>query len=151
MCRILVLGRMARSVLEDVVGIDEGSFDPQPGQPLREELGDAAIDIALGHDMVAGLDQRQYRRGDRGHARRKQQCRIGAFEFGDGVFGDGTGGIAVAGVEAVGRSGADLLLQVGDFEGRSLIDRRDERPVLFGEADAAADGLGFLAELMLLH
>src|ERR1017187_7308000 len=60
-------------------------------------------------------------------------------------------GIAVACVEAVGRNGAHLLLQVCDLEGRSLIDRRGERTVLFGQAGAAAYRLGFLTELMLFH
>src|ERR1035441_8575421 len=60
-------------------------------------------------------------------------------------------GIAVARVEAVGGGGAHLLLRVSDLEGRSLIDRRGERPVLFGEAGAAAHRLGFLTKLMLLH
>src|ERR1019366_10122601 len=80
-----------------------------------------------------------------------QQRRIRALQFGNGILGNRIRGIAVARVVAVGRRGAHLLLHVGDFEGRSLIDRRGEWTVLFGEAGAAAYRLGFLTELVLLH
>ena len=147
----LCVGPDRALVLLHVVGVDEGRFDPQLRQPLRKESDHAAINIALRHDMVARLHQRKNRSSDRGHARREQQRRIRAFQFGDGIFGGGIRGIAVARVVDVGRSGAHLLLHVGDFEGRSLIDRRGERAVLLGEAGAAVNSLGFLAELVLFH
>ncbi len=104
-------------MLLHVVGIDERGLYPELRQPLRKEPDHATVNIALRHDMVARLHQRQNRGRDRGHARREQQRHIRAFEFGDGILGGGVRGIAVARVVAVGRSGAHLLLHVGDFEG----------------------------------
>ncbi len=147
----LCVGPDRALVLLHVVGVDERRFDPQLRQTLREESDYAAINVALRHDMVTRLHQRQNRGRDRGHARRKQQRRIRALQFGDGILGGGVGGIAVARVVAVGRSGAHLLLHVGDFESRGLIDRSGERTVFFAEVGTAVHRLGFLAKLMLLH
>ena len=138
-------------VLRNVIGVDERGFDSQFRQPLRQEFDHAAINIALRHDVVSRLYQRQNRSGDRGHARREHERGIRAFEFGDGILGNRVRGIAVARVVAVGGSDAQLLLHVGDFEGRGLINGCGERAVLFVEARAAAYRLGFPAKLMLLH
>jgi len=104
-------------VLLDVVGVDECRLDAQLGQPRRKEPDDSAINIALRHDVVSRLHQRENRSRDRGHTGREQQGGVGAFQFGDGIFDDGIGGIAVTGVEAVGGNDAHLLLHVGGFEG----------------------------------
>src|SRR5208282_6144295 len=138
-------------MLLDVVCVNERCFDPELRQPLRKKLGDSAINIALRHDVIASLRERKKRSGDRGHPRREKQGGVRAFEFSDGLFGDGAGWIAIARVEAVRWGDAQLLLHVGDFKRRSLIDRGGERTVFFGKVGAAADDLGFLAEFMVFH
>ena len=55
-------------VLLDIIGIDKCRFNSKFRQPLRQELSHAAINVALRHDVVASLDQRKKRSGDRGHA-----------------------------------------------------------------------------------
>ena len=49
-------------------GVDERGLNAQLRQPLRQELVSAAIDIALRHDVIASLEQRQDGGRDRAHA-----------------------------------------------------------------------------------
>src|SRR5580698_167489 len=54
--------------LLQVVGVDECRLDSQIRQPGRKKLDYAAVNVTLGHDVVARLYQRKKRSGDRGHA-----------------------------------------------------------------------------------
>src|SRR5258707_436493 len=59
--------------------------------------------------------------------------------------------IAIPRVEHVGIGRPRLFFQVGDFKGRSLVDRRCQRAVLFLKALAAVNRFGLLTMLMFLH
>ena len=74
-----------------------------------------------------------------------------AFEFRDGLLGDRVRGIAVARVIAVGAGDAELLVVVGDLEGRSLVDRSGQRAVLLVQIGGAAGGLRFGMLKLALH
>ena len=101
--------------------------------------------------MISRFHQRENRGCDGGHARREEQRRVGAFEFRNRVLGNRVGRVAITRVVTVCRSGANLLLHVGDFEGGSLINRSHQRAILLIEVGAAAHGFGFLPEFMLCH
>ena len=49
-------------------------------QQVLEDMERAAVDRRTAHDLVAGLEQRQHRRRDRGHARTEQQRLLRAIE-----------------------------------------------------------------------
>ena len=52
----------------EVRGIDEGCVDAEPRQRVAEERERAAVEDPSGDDVVAGLQQSQEDRGDRGHS-----------------------------------------------------------------------------------
>ena len=107
---------MRARVLIVLDGVHESGFDAELGQPLAEELGSAAVDVALGHDVVATFQQGEHGGGDGVHAGSEEQSGIGAFEFRNRLFSHGVGRVSVAGVEHVGGGGAHLLIVVRDFE-----------------------------------
>jgi hypothetical protein len=45
-------------MLRIVGGIDQRDLDPEPGQPLGQELRHPAINVALRDDVVAAAHQR---------------------------------------------------------------------------------------------
>src|SRR5437868_7510653 len=145
------VGTNGAGMLIVIVGVNERSLDPELGQPLGEELGDAAINIALSDDVITALEQGENRSRDRVHARGKKQSRVDALELCDRIFRNRVSGIAVARVEHVRVRGPHLLLGVSNFEGRGLVDGCGERPVLPGEIGTSADSLGFAMVLMWLH
>src|SRR5581483_9563394 len=112
---------------------------------------DAAVNIALRNDVVAGLEQRQHRGGNRVHSRRKQECRIRTLKLGNCRLSHGMGRVAIARIEHIGMRCAKLLLGVGHLKGGSLVDRRRKRPILLAEVSSSANRLGFPAMLMRFH
>ena len=132
-------------------GVDERGLYAHLWQPLREKFIHAAVDIALSNHMVAALHQRHDRGRDRSHARGERQRRFGAFQLGDRLLGNSVGGIAVTRVKVVAPAGAQLLIIVGDFESRGLIDRRGQRPVFLVQIRSAAHRLGFGVMSVSLH
>jgi hypothetical protein len=145
-----VFGRIAPVVFFIGRGIDERGLDIQLGQPLREEFCHSAVNIALGHDVVARLQQGQDRRGDGAHAGGKGKCSVHTFQFCDSFLRHRVGRISVAGVEVVGGLHAELFLVVGDFERRRLKNRRGQRTVLLLEINPAADSLRVCVMSVLL-
>ncbi len=110
---------------------------------MREELHDAAVDVALCRDVVPGFEKRQDRGSDCAHARRERARRLHALDRGQRLLGCRIRGIPPARVVAVGGGYALLLVVVGDLECRGLIDRRADRTVLFLQVGRSMDSGGF--------
>src|SRR5436190_1482188 len=71
-------------------------LDAELRQKARHELACAAIAIREQDHVLAGLDQRQDRAGDRGHAAAEEQRVLAALERGHALFDQAHRGIAVA-------------------------------------------------------
>ena len=132
-------------------GIHKSCFNAQLRQPLTEEFRNAAIYVPLRDDVISTLQQGQNRSRNRRHPRRKQQCAIGALQFGNGRLRHGMSRVSIPGVKPVGGRGAHLLVAIGDFERRCLINRGRQRTILLAQIRAPADGFGFLAAFVRFH
>jgi len=132
-------------------GVDKCGLNSQLRQPLREKLVRAAVNIALRHNVVATLEKRHDRCGDRAHARGEGERRFHAFQLRNSLFRNRVRRIAVARVKVVGMGGAQLLVVVGDFKRGSLIDGRRHRTVLLFQIRRAAHRLGFGMVFLPFH
>ena len=122
-CVLLVIG-----------GVDQSGFHAKFRQPLRQELGRAAVDVALGDDVIAAFTSARMVVVIADMPEANSKSRVGALQFRNGFLCHGVRGVAVARIEWSVRRGPDLLFHVGDFERGSLIDRRAEGAVLFAES-----------------
>ena len=84
---------------------------------MRQELVRPTVDIALGDDVVASLEQSHDRGRDGAHTGREGERGIDSFQFGHGLFCDSIRGIAVTRVVTIGAGDAELFFVVGDLEG----------------------------------
>ena len=109
-----------------------GPFDA-PVELLERvvELVDgAAVELASGHELVAGLEQGVEDDGLRGMARRHGERRRAALQRGDALLQHGLRGAADARVDVAERLQAEQrggVVDVVEDVGRRLIDRRDPR------------------------
>jgi len=101
--------------------------------------------------VIAAFQQSHNRGRDRAHPRSENQRGLDAFQLRDGFFRNRDRGIAIARVEVIGVRGPQLLVIVGDFKRRSLIDGSRQRPVFLVEVCSAAHRLGFGVMCLPFH
>ena len=126
----------------DVAQREPVDVEPEPRRPRVQELEGAAVDLALGEDAIARLQEGQQRRGDRRHARGERQRRLGALGRGEPRLEGRDRGIVVARVDHARGPGMERLehrRERGKAERRALVDGRVHRAILVLEL-AAVNG-----------
>ena len=132
-----------------VGGVNERGLDAHLRQPLREKLIYTAINISLRDDVVSGFEEGHERGCDGSHAGGEGQGRVHALQRRNCFFCNRIGWITVPCIEMVSVCGAQLLVIVGDFESRGLINRSGQGSVFLLQIRSAAHSLGF--GVMLFH
>ena len=100
-------------------------------------------------DLVTRVHQRQEQRGDRGHARGRDDRRLRALEIGDPALEQILGRIVFAPIEeAVRLVGDDRIggFDVGKSEGRGHVDRRRHGASILQRIVAGMNRAGLEAE-----
>ena len=131
-------------------------LDAEARQGLRHELPGAAIAVAKQHHVIAGLDERQHRGGDRGHAARKRDARLRQLQSGHAPLQLAHGGVAVAAVLFARRIRvftahvAFELGRVGERERGGGFDAQRERVVWAPGRHAGVNAIGGTGDGLLV-
>ncbi len=79
----LGVGPQGRRPGPRLAAVDEGAGDPEGRQVLGDQVVRAAVEAVLHDEVIAGRQQRQQRRRDRGHAAGRDESGLAAFDGGE--------------------------------------------------------------------
>ena len=134
--------------------IDQRHLDAKARQTVGHEGEGAAIERLVDDDLVARLQERPERGGDRPHARGGGEARFGPLKIGDALFQMVQRRIGNAGIEmprAFAREHVATGLGGLEGEGRAHVDRRVQRALFALRVISVVDGAGGKGFLVLGH
>ena len=137
-----------------VGGVDEIDLNTVAAHAVIKQCKGAAVQGAVGNDMLACTCDGPQCGRDRTHARCSCNTSLAAFKSGNLAFKHRGGGITQTGVDVTsfltGKAMAALFAAI-EYEGRGLVDGSSQSTVLGVLDIACVNGLSAKAELFVIH